>query len=341
MVLEVVEDRLPISDQLLDQVACPQRRDGLLHAHLVRRRACSSAAALPIAAAGLIDRCGCDAVCRGQVGREVDDRVDPLVAIGAEPASVPGENESSRRGLPRRPPENSRDRSPGHLDVDPIFPDPDSRVVAHSLASGPDASPRRSILPVMSSPVDDYIEKSELWPAEISALRPLLLGAGLDETIKWGKPCYSHGAENVAIMQEMKDFLALMFFKGALLDDPDGVLEAQGPNSRSARRVCFSSAEQVERRSATVKALLDRAIVVAESGAEVGPPPELVLVDELQDRLDGDPALKAAFEALTPGRRREYQLHISGAKQAKSAAQASSPASLRRCGAGTHAGDPA
>ena len=168
----------------------------------------------------------------------------------------------------------------------------------------------------MSSNVDTYISKSEKWPDEMAALRPILLSCGLAEEIKWGKPCYSHGGKNIVILQEMKAFLALMFFKGVLLSDSDGVLEEQGPNSRSARRIRFTSTDDVARLTDTVKAYIDQAIDVEEAGLEVGPAPELVLVDELQRRLDQDTAVKAAFEALTPGRQREYNLYFSGAKQA-------------------------
>jgi uncharacterized protein YdeI (YjbR/CyaY-like superfamily) len=171
---------------------------------------------------------------------------------------------------------------------------------------GPMANPR----------VDAYIERSDKWSAEMAGLRSILLGCGLTEEIKWGKPCYSHDGRNILILQEMKDFLALMFFKGALMSDPDGALEEQGPNSRSARRMRFTSVEDVARRADTVKAYVTAAIDVEEAGLDVGPAPELVLVEELQRRLDADPALKAAFEALTPGRQREYNLHFSGAKQA-------------------------
>lgn len=164
--------------------------------------------------------------------------------------------------------------------------------------------------------VDAYIERSQMWPNEMAALRPLLLRAALAEEIKWGKPCYSHDGKNIAIMQEMKGFLALMFFKGALLNDPTGVLREQGENSRSARRLEFTSVADVKRLSGPLKTFVAEAIAVAEAGVEVGPAPELVLVDELQKRLDRDRKLKAAFEALTPGRRREYNLHIGGAKQA-------------------------
>jgi len=164
--------------------------------------------------------------------------------------------------------------------------------------------------------VDAYIQGSEKWPDEMTELRPILLSCGLDEAIKWGKPCYSHDGRNIAIVQEMKDFLALMFFKGALLSDPEGVLEEQGPNSRSALRMQFTSVADVARLADTVKAYIEEAIDAEDAGLEVGPGPELVLVDELQHRLDEDPTLKAAFEALTPGRQREYNLYFSDAKQA-------------------------
>jgi len=165
--------------------------------------------------------------------------------------------------------------------------------------------------------VDSYIKQSDRWPEEMIGLRPTLLGCGLTEEIKWGKPCYSFGGKNIVILQEMNEFLALMFFKGALLNDQAGVLEEQGPNSRSARRIRFTSVQDVERLTDTVRAYIDEAIEVEAAGLEVGPAPELVLVEELQNRLDQDPALAAAFESLTPGRRREYNLYFSDAKQAK------------------------
>ncbi|MGB5757637.1 MAG: DUF1801 domain-containing protein [Acidimicrobiales bacterium] len=169
----------------------------------------------------------------------------------------------------------------------------------------------------MNPKVDAYISRSNRWQEELIDLRPILLSGGLTEEIKWGKPCYSYEGSNIAILQEMKDFLALMFFKGALLEDAAGVLEEQGPNSRSARRIQFTSVDDVARLADTVKAYIEEAIDVDQAGLEVGPAPELLLVDELQHRLDQDPALKAAFDKLTPGRQREYNLYFSGAKQAK------------------------
>jgi len=169
----------------------------------------------------------------------------------------------------------------------------------------------------VNAKVDAYIARSQKWPEEIGRLRPVLLACGLDEAIKWGKPCYSSDGRNIVIVQEMNDFLSLMFFNGALLRDPEGVLREQGPNSRSAKRIEFTSIHDVEQLAPTVQAYVAEAVAAAEAGLEVGPPPELVLVAELQARLDADPALAEAFEALTPGRRREYNLHVSDAKQAK------------------------
>ena len=169
----------------------------------------------------------------------------------------------------------------------------------------------------MNTEVDAYLDRATGWPEELRAIRPVLLDAGLDEQLKWGKPCYAHDGANIAILQEMKDFLALMFFKGALLADPEGVLESQGPNSRSAKRICFRSVDDVERLAPTVSAYVAEAIDVEEAGLAVEPAPELELAAELAERLAGDPDLAEAFEGLTPGRRREYNLHVSEAKKAE------------------------
>lgn len=163
--------------------------------------------------------------------------------------------------------------------------------------------------------VDTYLEASGQWSAEIRALRPLLLAAGLDEEIKWGKPCYSHDDANIAIVQAFSDNLALMFFKGILLDDPAGVLEEVGPNSHAARRMVFTSVEDVETHGDVVTAYVEEAIAVEDAGTEVPSRPEEELAVELAERLAEDPELAASFDELTPGRQREYNLHVSGAKQ--------------------------
>lgn len=163
--------------------------------------------------------------------------------------------------------------------------------------------------------VDAYLAEAEQWPAEIAALRPILRDAGLDEEIKWGKPCYVHEGRNICILQEMKDFLAIMFFKGALLEDPHGILRDQGQRTRSAKRIELTSVDEVEDLADAIGGLVATAIEVEDAGLEVEPAPEEELAEELRDRMDADPELKAAFEALTPGRRRGYAMHIADAKK--------------------------
>ena len=169
----------------------------------------------------------------------------------------------------------------------------------------------------MDPKVDAYIARSTKWPEELAAARDLLVGCGLEEQIKWGKPCFSHDGKNIAILQEMKAFLSLMFFKGALLDDPAGVLRSQGENSRSALRIELTSLDDVQELADTVRDYVQNAIEVEEAGLSVGPAPEVELVAELTERLASDADLATAFESLTPGRQREYNLHFSDAKQAK------------------------
>lgn len=154
------------------------------------------------------------------------------------------------------------------------------------------------------------------WGEVADALRPVLAAVGLVEEVKWRKPCFTHDGANIAILQPMKAHLALMFFKGAVLDDPAGLLVPQGPNSRAAMRVEFTSVDQVARLAAPIRDLVSDAISAESDGRTVEPEPELELVAELRARLDRDHELCAAFEALTPGRQREYHLFVSGAKQA-------------------------
>jgi uncharacterized protein YdeI (YjbR/CyaY-like superfamily) len=169
--------------------------------------------------------------------------------------------------------------------------------------------------------VDAYLEATDRWSEEITALRPLLLASGLEETIRWGKPCYASDGANVAIIQGFAEHLALMFFKGVLLQDPAGVLEEQGPNSHAAKRLTFRSVEDVERHADVVTAYVAEAIALERAGTALPPRPDEELADELQERLAGDPELAAAFDELTPGRQRAYNLHVSGAKQASTRAR--------------------
>lgn len=165
--------------------------------------------------------------------------------------------------------------------------------------------------------VDAFIGRQDQWVEEMSALQPILLDSGLTPEIKWGKPCYAHDGRNIAIFQPMKGFLSLMFFKGALLDDPAGLLRDQGENTRSAKRLEFTSVDQVTEQAEIIKDYVADAIEVEDKGLTVEPAPESVRCEELANRLEADPALRAAFEGLTPGRRREYDLHIGGAKKAE------------------------
>ena len=163
--------------------------------------------------------------------------------------------------------------------------------------------------------VDAYLADSDQWPDEIAAIRPILLSCGLDETIKWGKPCYCIDDENVVLIQEFSDHLGLMFFQGVLIDDPHEVLHAQGPNTHGPKRMKFTSVGDVEALAEVIKTYVDEAIHHARVGTELPPRPEEALAPELQERLADNDALAEAFNELTPGRQREYNLHISDAKQ--------------------------
>lgn len=167
----------------------------------------------------------------------------------------------------------------------------------------------------MNTQLDKFFEKAPRWQAELRELRSALGACGLGEEIKWGKPCYSFDGKNIAILQPMKDHLALMFFKGELMADPKKVMESVGPNSRSARRILFTSVAEVNQRKSVLKALVKEAIAIEKAGLTVEKPAALALVDELKARLARDRKLAAAFSGLTPGRQREYNLYFSGAKQ--------------------------
>lgn len=163
--------------------------------------------------------------------------------------------------------------------------------------------------------------EARLWRQEADELREVLLQSKLSEELKWGKPCYTFDGKNICIIQRMKDFLALMFFKGALLEDPDKILEVQGPNSRSGYRMRFASVQDVARMAKSVKAYVREAIEIEKAGLKVEKETDLAFPDELVDRFDEDPAFRIAFDQLTPGRQRGYLLHFSAAKQPQTRVQ--------------------
>jgi uncharacterized protein YdeI (YjbR/CyaY-like superfamily) len=160
--------------------------------------------------------------------------------------------------------------------------------------------------------------KVHRWTTLLVELRALVRASGLVEEMKWGSPCYTLDGRNVVMLVAFKDACALQFMEGAALVDDEGLLEAPGPNSRVVRSLRFRSAEEFEARKDLAARLLAQARVRAHSGTKltVEPADDPVPV-ELERRLASDPALSSAFEALTPGRRRSYILHIAGAKQSE------------------------
>lgn len=173
-----------------------------------------------------------------------------------------------------------------------------------------------------SPKVDAYIARAKIWQAETKKLRAILLDAKLDEDLKWGKPCYAYRGSNLAIIQGFKDQCSVMFFKGSLLRDPRGVLVAPGENSQAARRMQFTSVGEITRREPELRAFVDQAVKVEQAGLKVAftEKRQLVLADELVEKLDADPDLAEAFHGLTPGRQRAYNLFFTAAKQSKTRA---------------------
>lgn len=169
----------------------------------------------------------------------------------------------------------------------------------------------------MNPDLNPSFSAARIWRQEAKRLRKILLDAGLSEVRKWSKPCYTHDGRNICIIQRMNDFLALMFFKGALLKDPGGVLEVQGPNSRAGYRIRFTSVDDVASKEKSIIACISEAIDVENAGLKLEKAKELEYPDELVTKFDADPELKAAFDRLTPGRKRGYILHFSDARQSK------------------------
>lgn len=164
--------------------------------------------------------------------------------------------------------------------------------------------------------VDAYFARLGQWKAEILALRAILLDCPVQETFKWRSPCYTAAGGNVATLWAMKAFCGLSFFKGVLLRDEAGILIAPGDNSRSVRVARITSVEEVEMLAPLLKRYVLEAVENEKAGRTVTfEPDDLPYPAELVDRLARDPALAAAFDDLTPGRRRGYVLHFSQAKQ--------------------------
>ncbi len=171
----------------------------------------------------------------------------------------------------------------------------------------------------MNPKIDAFISGAKNWQKEFEQLREIVLDCPLTEDLKWGVPCYSFEGKNIVLMHGFKEYCALLFFKGALLQDPNGILIQQTKNVQAARQVRFTGVREIIKMKRILKAYIYEAIEVERAGLQVSykkieayPVPE-----EFQSRLDADAALKTAFAALTPGRQRAYLLYFATPKQSK------------------------
>jgi len=166
----------------------------------------------------------------------------------------------------------------------------------------------------MNPKVDEYLRKAKKWQKETEKLRMIILDCGLTEEFKWGKPCYTFQKSNVVIIQGFKEFCALLFCKGALLNDPKCLLKQFG--WQAARRIPYTNVREIVEMEPILKAYIHEAKEKAGLEVKFKKDPEPI-PEEFQNKLDEIPALKTAFDALTPGRQRAYILYFSGAKQSK------------------------
>jgi uncharacterized protein YdeI (YjbR/CyaY-like superfamily) len=171
----------------------------------------------------------------------------------------------------------------------------------------------------MNPKVDFYFEKAEKWRKEIEQLRTIILDCGLTEELKWGTPCYTFGGNNIVLIHVFKEYCAVLFFKGALLNDPHGILIQQTENVQAARQARFTSLKEIVQLEPVLKAYIYEAIEVERAGLKVQlkKTAEFPMPDEFAQTLAKNKALKKAFEALTPGRQRGYLLYFAAPKQAK------------------------
>jgi len=167
--------------------------------------------------------------------------------------------------------------------------------------------------------VDFFFNKAEKWQEEFEKLRAIILGCGLTEELRWGKPCYACQQSNIVLIHGFKEYCALLFFKGSLLKDPKGILVQQTENVQVARQIRFTNVQEIVKLAPVLKAYIQEAIEVEKSGvkAVLKKTSEFKMPDEFKDKLAAMPSLKKAFEALTPGRQRGYLLFFSSAKQSK------------------------
>ena len=171
----------------------------------------------------------------------------------------------------------------------------------------------------MNPKVDFYFSKAKKWQEELERLRMIVLNCGLTEGLKWGVPCYTFQKSNIVLIHVFKEYCALLFFKGALLNDVNGILIQQTKNVQAARQMRYTSFQEIVEMEAILKAYIYEAIEVEKAGLKVDlkKTSEFTMVQEFQKKLDELPDLKTAFAALTPGRQRAYMLYFSAPKQSK------------------------
>ena len=171
----------------------------------------------------------------------------------------------------------------------------------------------------MNPQVDVYLSKAKKWQAELAKLRMILLDCQRTEELKWGKPCYTFQKGNIVVILPLKKHCALLFCKGALLKDANGILIKPGENTQAGRQLRFNNVREIAEMETILKAYIYEAMEVEKAGLDVNykKTSEFVIPEEFQNKLDEIPALKTAFDALTPGRQRAYILHFSAPKQSK------------------------
>lgn len=171
----------------------------------------------------------------------------------------------------------------------------------------------------MNPKVDFYFSKATKWQGELEQLRLIVLDCGLTEELKWGVPCYTFQNRNIVLIHVFKEYCAFLFFKGALLSDTSGILIQQTENVQAGRQIRFTNVREIAEMAPILKAYIYEAIEVEKAGLKVNlkKSTELIIPEEFQNKLDEIPALKTAFDALTPGRQRAYNLYFTAPKQSK------------------------
>ena len=171
----------------------------------------------------------------------------------------------------------------------------------------------------MNPKVDEFLSKAKKWKEEFEKLRMIVLDCELTEEFKWMHPCYTFQKKNIVLIHGFKEYCALLFLKGALLKDAHGILIQQTENVQAARQIRFTNVQEIVEMETILKAYIYEAIEVEKAGLEVNfkKNTEFIIPEEFQNKFDEIPALKTAFEALTPGRQRAYILYFSAPKQSK------------------------